>query len=77
MGVLKEMKRMKFVDNIGDVYSIRKNRAGGWVMTCMSASDGRTEDVRWNAQPFHSRTEAAMWIRSYANTFHWKELRDG
>lgn len=77
MGILKEMKHMKFVDNIGDIYSIRKNRTGCWVMTCTSASDGRTEDVRWNAQAFHSRTEATMWIRSYANTFHWKELRDG
>ena len=67
---------MKFVDNIGDIYSIRKNRTGCWAMTCTSASDGRTDDVRWNAQPFHSRAEAAMWIRSYANTFHWKELSD-
>ena len=38
---------MKFVNNIGDIYSIRKNRTGGWVMTCTSASDGRTEEVHW------------------------------
>lgn len=67
---------MKFVNNIGDVYSIRKNGNNGWVMTCTAASDGRTEEVHWNAQPFHSRAEATMWIRSYANTFHWKELSD-
>ena len=67
---------MKFADSIGDVYSIRKNGNSGWVMTCTSASDGRTEEVHWNAQPFHSRAEVTMWIRSYANTFHWKELSD-
>ena len=62
---------MEYVDHVGIHYSIEKV-LDGW--TIMEELKGRR--VKWGRQMFNSPREADMWLKSYANTFHWKELRN-
>ena len=63
---------MRFEDNVGTVYNISK-RSGGWQIV---AKDKGGEPVPMMAKIYHLHREAIVQLRSFANTFHWKEMED-
>lgn len=65
---------MKYVDSIGALYGIVPH-ADGWQI--VESFKGIATPWPGSRSPVFSRkAEAMMWLDSYANTFHWKEIRD-
>ena len=65
---------MKYVDDIGARFGIAP-RPDGWQI--VERINGRGSPWPGSFSPVYDRkAEALMWLDSYANTFHWKEIRD-
>lgn len=65
---------MKYVDGIGALFGIVQHTEGWQIVEAIA---GKASPWPGSRSPIYPRkAEAMMWLDSYANTFHWKEVHE-